>query len=183
LDNKPIEPRRSELPPPGTVHDNQRQVFNVFAEHAMPGAILMFNSGPMHGEGIETYRGDPLYHASLAPDEYRDIIRVGFRLIEYIANDRELEDARRGFVELTAANLGTSDMSDMTTVEAKAFVPSRDFEQSKKFYQDLGFDLVGLMTILAHFRHGNSSFLLQNFYNEEHARNVMMHLLVEDVEA
>ena len=30
-------------------------------------------------------------------------------------------------------------MSNMTTVEAKAFVPARDFALSKQFYQDLGF--------------------------------------------
>ena len=32
-------------------------------------------------------------------------------------------------------------MSDMTTIEAKAFVPARDFALSKRFYQDPGFDL------------------------------------------
>ena len=74
-------------------------------------------------------------------------------------------------------------MNDMTTVEAKAFVPARDFSLSKRFYQDLGFDLAWSSEDLAYLRHGNSSFLLQNFYNEEHANNFMMHLLVEDVEA
>jgi hypothetical protein len=33
----------------------------------------------------------------------------------------------------------TAAMSDMTTGEAKAFVPARDFALSKQFYQDLGF--------------------------------------------
>ena len=33
-------------------------------------------------------------------------------------------------------------MGDMTTIEVKAYVPARDFDQSKQFYQDLGFDLV-----------------------------------------
>jgi len=33
-------------------------------------------------------------------------------------------------------------MSDMTTIEAKAFVPAKDFALSNQFYQDLGFDLV-----------------------------------------
>ncbi len=68
--------------------DNQRQMFAVFAEHAAPGAVLMFNSGPTQGEAIGSYRGDPLYHASLAPDEYRELIRrIGFRLVEHVAND------------------------------------------------------------------------------------------------
>ena len=69
-------------------------------------------------------------------------------------------------------------MSDMTTIEAKTFVPARDFALSKQFYQDLGFNLAWSDDALAYFRHGNSSFLLQNFYNKTHADNFMMHLLV-----
>jgi catechol 2,3-dioxygenase-like lactoylglutathione lyase family enzyme len=74
-------------------------------------------------------------------------------------------------------------MSDMTTIEAKAYVPAKDFALSKRFYQDLGFDLVWSSDDLAYLRRGNSSFLLQNFYKKEHADNFMMHLLVKDVEA
>jgi catechol 2,3-dioxygenase-like lactoylglutathione lyase family enzyme len=74
-------------------------------------------------------------------------------------------------------------MSNMTTVEAKAFVPSKDFALSKQFYQEFGFELAWSSEDLAYFRHDNSSFLLQNFYKKEHADNFMMHLLVEDVEA
>jgi uncharacterized glyoxalase superfamily protein PhnB len=74
-------------------------------------------------------------------------------------------------------------MQNMTTVEIKAFVPSKDFALSKRFYQDLGFDLAWSSENLAYLRHGNSSFLLQNFYEKAHADNFMMHLLVEDVEA
>ena len=71
-------------------------------------------------------------------------------------------------------------MSNMTTVEIKAFVPARDFALSKRFYQDLGFTLAWSSDDLAYFRHGSSSFLLQNFYD---AGSLMMHLLVEDVDA
>src|SRR5262245_64293413 len=74
-------------------------------------------------------------------------------------------------------------MSNMTTVEAKAFVPAQNFDLSKRFYQDLGFVLAWSSDDLAYFRSGHSSFLLQRFYNKEHAENFMMHLLVEDVEA
>jgi uncharacterized glyoxalase superfamily protein PhnB len=74
-------------------------------------------------------------------------------------------------------------MTNLTTVEAKAFVPARDFALSKQFYQDLGFDLAWSDDDLAYMRCGNSSFLLQNFYNKEHAGNFMMHLLVADVDA
>ena len=74
-------------------------------------------------------------------------------------------------------------MNNMTTVEAKAYVPSKDFALSKQFYQDLGFDLAWSSEDLAYLRHGRSSFLLQNFYKKEPPDSFMMHLLVEDVEA
>jgi catechol 2,3-dioxygenase-like lactoylglutathione lyase family enzyme len=74
-------------------------------------------------------------------------------------------------------------MDDTAIVEIKAFVPARDFSLSKQFYQDLGFTLAWSSEGLAYFHHGDSSFLLQNFYNKDHADNFMMHLLVKDVEA
>jgi len=74
-------------------------------------------------------------------------------------------------------------MQDMSAIEVKAFVPSSDFDLSKKFYQDLGFNLAWSSDQLAYLHRGHSSFLLQNFYVKEHAENFMMHLLVEDVEA
>jgi len=68
--------------------DDQRAMFAVFAAHAGPGAVLMFNSGPAAGEAIGSYKGDPLYHASLDPAEYRELLaRHGFELIEYLAED------------------------------------------------------------------------------------------------
>jgi catechol 2,3-dioxygenase-like lactoylglutathione lyase family enzyme len=78
---------------------------------------------------------------------------------------------------------GTAAMDDMTTIEAKAFVPARDFALSKRFYQDLGFELAWSSEGLAYLHKGSSSFLLQNFYNKDHADNFMMHLLVENVDA
>ena len=72
-------------------------------------------------------------------------------------------------------------MANMTTIEAKAFVPSRDFALSKQFYQDLGFEVAWSSDNLAYLRHGNSAFLLQNFYNKDHAGNFMMHLSPQDL--
>jgi SAM-dependent methyltransferase len=69
-------------------HASQRAMFAIFENHALPGAILMFNTGPEHGEGIGSYGGDPLYHASLAPEEYRSLIgRSGFETVDHVAND------------------------------------------------------------------------------------------------
>ena len=73
-------------------------------------------------------------------------------------------------------------MSDLTAVEIKAFVPARDFNLSKQFYQDLGFDLLWSSDDLAYMQRGDCSFLLQNYYVKEHADNFMMHLLVDDVD-
>lgn len=74
-------------------------------------------------------------------------------------------------------------MGTLKTIELKAFVPARDFELSKQFYQDVGFTLASDTDGVAYFRHGNASFLLQNFYVRELAENLMMHLLVESVDA
>ncbi len=69
-------------------HDDQRRMFSVFAAHASAAALLMFNAGPQHGEAIGNYRGDVLYHASLAPCEYEALIdRSGFEVIEHALND------------------------------------------------------------------------------------------------
>src|SRR5215468_6357158 len=74
-------------------------------------------------------------------------------------------------------------MRNLRTVEIKAFVPARDFALSKQFYQDLGFTIAWANPDLAHLSRDDCSFLLQNFYNPEHAGNFMMHLVVSDVEA
>ncbi len=74
-------------------------------------------------------------------------------------------------------------MSNLRVIEAKAFVPAKDFELSKRFYEDLGFKKASDGGGVAYFHHGEASFLLQDFYVEALARNFMMHLLVEDVDA
>ena len=72
-------------------------------------------------------------------------------------------------------------MPKLSTVEIKAFVPARDFELSKRFYQAIGFTLASDTDEPAYFHHGNCAFLLQRFYAVGHAENFMMHLLVENV--
>jgi len=74
-------------------------------------------------------------------------------------------------------------MSNLTTVEIKAFVPAKDYALSKQFYQDIGFVLASDTEGIAYFHHGEVSFLLQDFYVEALASNLMMHLLVENVES
>jgi SAM-dependent methyltransferase len=63
-------------------HADQRAMFPVFGAHTRPGAPLMFTSGPRHGEAIGQLRGEPLYHASLAPEAYRTLLAAhGFAVI------------------------------------------------------------------------------------------------------
>jgi hypothetical protein len=74
-------------------------------------------------------------------------------------------------------------MGTLNTIDLKAFVPARDFELSKQFYQDLGFTISWSDSELAAIHHGNAAFLLQNFYVKDLADNFMMHLLVENLDA
>jgi hypothetical protein len=42
----------------------------------------MFTSGPQHGESIGEWLGEPLYHGSLDPSEYRTLlVSSGFRVL------------------------------------------------------------------------------------------------------
>lgn len=69
---------------------DQRQMFEVFSKHAISGASLMFTSGSQEGEAIGNLFGDDLYHASLAPEEYRSLLnQYGFTVIAMIPEDSE----------------------------------------------------------------------------------------------
>ena len=68
--------------------DDQRGMFPIFAAHAATGAPLMFTSGPALGEAIGTLEGEPLYHASLDPAEYRLLLdQSGFDLVDHRIED------------------------------------------------------------------------------------------------
>jgi hypothetical protein len=50
--------------------------------------VLMFSSGPAHGAGVGSYRGDPLYNASLDPDEYAALLgSIGFEVVAHAVED------------------------------------------------------------------------------------------------
>ena len=61
-------------------------------------------------------------------------------------------------------------MTNLRTVELKAFVPARDFALSKRFYADIGFTMASDHDGIAYFHHENVSFLLQDFYGGEPPR-------------
>lgn len=69
--------------------DDQRAMFATFARLANRGAPLLFTSGPRAAIAMGTYHGEPLYHASLDPHEYRALLdRHGFDGIAFVPEDQ-----------------------------------------------------------------------------------------------
>src|SRR5690606_31614427 len=70
-------------------HQDQRGMFAIFRAHVSPGAPLLFTTGPDHGEAIGSFEGESLYHASLAPGEYRTLLAAnGFKVLDHVIEDQ-----------------------------------------------------------------------------------------------
>jgi hypothetical protein len=68
-------------------------MFPIFGTHAASRAALMFTSGRSQGESIGTYKGEPLYHASLDADEYRSLLNQnGFDVVSHVSDDPSCGD-------------------------------------------------------------------------------------------
>jgi uncharacterized glyoxalase superfamily protein PhnB len=65
---------------------------------------------------------------------------------------------------------------------ARPFLPTQDFDRSKRFYEALGFTKV-LDSEVAIFNAGSGGFILQRGYEKEWAENCMMQLMVDDLDA
>jgi hypothetical protein len=77
----------------------------------------------------------------------------------------------------------SSEASDLAhTVKAmRPIVPAKDFEVSRRFYLDIGFQPQMLDERLIEMHLGTYSFILQDYYVEEWANNFVMHMLVTDL--
>jgi catechol 2,3-dioxygenase-like lactoylglutathione lyase family enzyme len=64
----------------------------------------------------------------------------------------------------------------------RPFVPTKDFDLSRRFYEALGFKKV-LDGEVAIFNAGSGGFILQRYYQKEWAENFMMQLMVDDLDA
>lgn len=64
----------------------------------------------------------------------------------------------------------------------RPFLPTRDFDQSKRFYEALGFEKV-LDSEVAIFRAGSGGFILHRPLQEGATDNLMMQLMVDDLDA
>lgn len=68
----------------------QRAVLPRLRDHLEPGGGLLLTVGPRAGEPLGEVGGEPVYHASLDPDEYRSgLAGAGLELIEFVPDDPE----------------------------------------------------------------------------------------------
>jgi predicted enzyme related to lactoylglutathione lyase len=65
---------------------------------------------------------------------------------------------------------------------ARPFLPTKDFELSKDFYEALGFEKL-LDGDVAIFKAGSGGFILQRHFHKDWAENCMMQLMVDDLDA
>ena len=70
----------------------------------------------------------------------------------------------------------------LATDTARPFLPAKDFALSKRFYDALGFQKVfdGPVAI---YLAGGSSFILQDYWQQQWAENTMMQLASDDLDA
>jgi len=69
----------------------------------------------------------------------------------------------------------------MQVSDIRVFIPSKNYEISRSFYQALGFELIEVSEELTLFQNGNSTFFLQRYFNQEFADNLMLQLIVSDI--
>jgi hypothetical protein len=70
------------------------------------------------------------------------------------------------------------------TIQAmRPMLPAKDFGRSVQFYVDLGFQHRTLTDGLAEMTLGTCSFLLQDYYVQEWADNLVIHLFVSDLDS
>ena len=69
----------------------------------------------------------------------------------------------------------------MQVDDIRVFIPSKNYEVSKSFYQALGFNMDYVSEDLSLFENGDCFFFLQRFYNQELANNLVLQLSVIDI--
>lgn len=86
--------------------DEQRVALPRLVDHLHDGGSLLLTVGPEAGEQLGRVEGRPVYHASLAPDEYRDLLeREGFQRVELVLEDETCD----GHSILLATQLARAD--------------------------------------------------------------------------
>jgi uncharacterized glyoxalase superfamily protein PhnB len=68
------------------------------------------------------------------------------------------------------------------TERVRPFLPVKDYDLSKRFYQALGFEMA-LDGEVAIFNTASGGFILQRYYQKDWAENSMVQLMVDDLDA
>ena len=63
----------------------------------------------------------------------------------------------------------------------RPFIGAKDFETSRNFYRDLGFEEITLGNQMSVFKTGNMAFYLQDAYVKDWIENTMIFMEVDDV--
>ncbi|MCF4100016.1 class I SAM-dependent methyltransferase [Maritalea mediterranea] len=71
----------------------QRALLPQLAAHLKPKGALLLTVGPDEGEVVGQVGDDPIYHASLSPDEYRDrLAACGMSVVDFVSEDPDCYD-------------------------------------------------------------------------------------------
>ena len=72
--------------------DEQRAVLPQLSAHLNPEGALMLTVGPRDGEEMGHVGGEPIYHASLAPEAYRQLLAAhGMKVVSFVLEDPECD--------------------------------------------------------------------------------------------
>jgi predicted lactoylglutathione lyase len=74
-------------------------------------------------------------------------------------------------------------MVELQASDVRSFVPAKDFEMSKAFYESLGFAVKWSDAGLALLEIADQRFYLQRYYVKEWAEDSMLHITVADARA
>lgn len=70
----------------------QRDTLTQFSRMLLPGGSLLLTVGPEDGEALGSVNGETVYHSSLAPEEYRQILfSNGLQEVKFVANDEDCD--------------------------------------------------------------------------------------------
>lgn len=68
--------------------DDQRTSLARMAAHLRPGGAILLTVGPEAGEVVGAVEGEPVYHSSLAPEQYRaELALLGIRVVLFVPED------------------------------------------------------------------------------------------------
>lgn len=72
----------------------QRSTLPRLAAHLKPGGVLLLTVGTGEGEVVGHVGGEAVYHSSLSPDAYRQILHeLGMQVIDFVFEDPECDFA------------------------------------------------------------------------------------------